>query len=138
MYCTLGIYPTPGQLRADSGPGEKFLSRAPQQGESKETKHRKSYTRWPLAAIAVNNTKHRYLIIPDITDKDKKHTQQSRAPEPLSGQQGPGNFYQLPPPVPHGTPQFFIIKLHDLVHCKKNLKSSVTTLKIVFVLRGIT
>jgi len=53
-------------------------ARKDRQGESKETRQRSSYTRWPLAASAVNKTSH-YIKTSDTTEKDKKHLQNTEA-----------------------------------------------------------
>jgi len=59
-----------GSATARSVPTENFLrpTPPPPPTEERETKHRASYARWPLAARAVNTTTH-YLITSDTTEK---------------------------------------------------------------------
>ena len=67
-------------------------------GKSAETQQTVSYARWPLPASVVNTTNH-YLITSDTTEKDKKHTQYSRAQGPPPDHQAPliGTGFALTP-----------------------------------------
>jgi len=101
VYCLLTLrlwnrrFESPsGPPRAGSGPSEKILSGPPPSkgGPARgklEDKEAASYARWPLAASAINTTRH-YLT----------HLALSKKINTRSEPRGQGNLYRPPSPTP--------------------------------------